>query len=75
MVKMVKVGMNDEEFNLLLNFVMKHRQVHTLVVSHNRLTEQSLEMILSFNRMSDQLKNVYLSKNHINNIKAKNTLL
>jgi|JI6StandDraft_1071083.scaffolds.fasta_scaffold05013_15 hypothetical protein len=49
-VKFVNVGLTDENFNLLLCLVQKHKRVETLVASSNHLTEKCLEMLLNFCR-------------------------
>jgi hypothetical protein len=45
-LKFVKTNLQDDQFNILLNFVMKNPGVHTLVVSSNQLTDDSLDMLV-----------------------------
>lgn len=66
----MKTNLRDEQFNVLLNFVCRNSSVHTLVVSSNQLTEDSLDMLLAFLE-TNSLKSVYLSKNYVNLLKAK----
>lgn len=70
MVKFVKTGLTDQQFNDLLNFTI-HSKVTTLVLSSNCLGEISLDALLNFTRLNSTLKNVYLSKNQINPLKGK----
>lgn len=70
MVKFVKTGLTDQQFNELLNFTI-HSKVTTLVLSSNNLGEISLDALLNFTRLNSTLKNVYLSKNQINPLKGK----
>lgn len=70
-VKFVSVALTDENFNLLLCLVEKHKKVETLVASSNHLTEKSLEMLLNFCRQYNHLRTVYLGRNYISQLKAK----
>lgn len=62
--------MNDEQLNILLNFLLKGR-VKALVLSGNNLTDICLDALLNFVSLNSELKNVYLPKNYINILKSK----
>jgi len=49
-VKFIGVDLTDENFNLLLCSVEKFKNVTTLVVSNNHLTDVSLQILLNFSR-------------------------
>lgn len=70
MVKFVKTGLNDQQFNELLNFILQSK-VATLVLSSNCLGEISLDALLNYTKMDSTLKNVYLSKNQINTLRGR----
>lgn len=70
-VKFVKVGLTDENFNLLLCSIEKADKVSTLVVSNNTLTEVSLQILLNFSKQKPQLKTVYMGRNFISQQRAK----
>lgn len=70
-MKFVKVGLTDENFNLLLCFVARCERISSLVVSNNYLTEQSVMTLLNFSRLHQQLKSVYIGKNYVNHQRAK----
>ena len=70
-LKFVKCNLQDEQFNTLLNFVLRNASVHTLVVSNNQLSDESVDMLLEFFSANKQLRNVYLSKNHISLLRCK----
>jgi hypothetical protein len=71
LVKFVKVGLTDENFNLLLCYVERAEKVNSLVVSNNQLTEHSLRILSNFARQNQQLKTVYMGKNHISQHRSK----
>ena len=64
-MKLVKVGMVDSQFNLLLCFVAQNSSVKNILVSSNQLTEESLRMVLNFVRKIKQLERVYMNNNRI----------
>lgn len=70
-LKFVKCGLQDEQLNVLLNFVLRNAGVHTLVVSNNQLTDDSVDMLLEFFSANKQLRNVYLSRNHVSLLRCK----
>lgn len=77
-VKLIKTSLSDQQFNILLNFLVRS-QVHTLMLSYNNLSELSLDALLNFVEINQKVKNVYLSKNNISllrgNARAKLNLL
>ena len=75
LVKFVKVGLTDENFNLLLCFIAKAEQVTSLVVSNNYLTEESVMTLLNFCRLHKHLRSVYIGRNYINQQRCKPLLM
>lgn len=71
LVKFVKVGLTDENFNLLLCFIAKAERVASLVVSNNYLTDQSLMTLANFCRLHQHLRTVYFGRNYINHQRSK----
>ena len=69
-VKFVRTGLNDDQLNILLNYLVKSR-VKALVLSANNLTDISLDAFLYFVEVNTRLKNVYLPKNFVNIMKSK----
>ena len=69
MVKLVKVSLQDEQLNPLLNFILNSK-VESLVLSQNGLTEISIDALLHFFEVNSCLKKVYLSTNNISTLKA-----
>lgn len=71
LVKFVKVGLTDQNFNLLLCFIVKAERVTSVVVSNNHLTDESMSTLLNFCRLHQQLKCVYMGRNYINQQRCK----
>ena len=69
-VKFVRTGLNDDQLNILLNYLVQSR-VKALVLSANNLTDISLDAFLYFVEVNTRLKNVYLPKNFVNIMKSK----
>lgn len=67
-LKLVKVGLTDEQLCILLDFI-SDKQIETLVVTSNKLTEGSCRELLE--RDIAGLRNVYLGKNKILRFKVK----
>jgi len=67
-VKLIKVNLTDELLHTLVDAI-KSKAVERLVVSCNKLTENSLPIFL--NRSFPYLKEIYLGKNRINKYRMK----
>lgn len=61
-IKLIKVGLTDQQLHVLVETI-KRKPVERLVLSCNRLTENSLGIFL--NRSFTYLKEIYLGKNRI----------
>lgn len=70
-IKLVKVGMSDCQFNLLLCFVARHENLKNIVVTNNHLTEESLHMLLNFVKKIKQIQKVYMGNNPIKALMGK----
>ena len=68
MLKLVKVGLTDDQLLTLLDF-LGDKSIESLVVTSNRLTETSCEYLIQ--NPIDSLKNVYLGRNKILRFKIK----
>lgn len=66
--KLVKVGLTDEQMPALLGF-LADKSVESLVITSNKLTENSCKDFLHFNVPS--LKSIYLGKNKILRFRVK----
>lgn len=74
-VKLVKVGLRDDHLNILLNFLGRQPSVQTMVVSHNQLTDDSVDMLIEFYKEEERgLKNIYLSKNSISLVRCRHKI-
>ena len=70
-IKLVKVGMVDHQFNLLLCFAARHENLKNIVATNNSLTEESLQMLLNFVKKIRQLEKVYMGNNPIKALPGK----
>jgi hypothetical protein len=69
-VKMVGVGLQDSQFNQLLNYLLKTK-VHSLLLPNNDLQEISLDALVNFTSLHSHLKTVSLQRNNINKLQGK----
>jgi hypothetical protein len=67
-IKLIKVSLSDDLLHTLVDAI-KTKTVERLVVSCNKLTENSLPVFL--NRSLPYLKEIYLGKNRINKYRMK----
>lgn len=72
-LKLVKVGLKDEQFKDLLHFI-KDKRLESLVVTSNLLTEESVVCLGEINAELAGMKNLYLGRNRIHKIKVKDIL-
>lgn len=71
----MKVGLRDDHLNILLNFIARQQSVQTMVVSHNQLTDESVDMLVEFFKDEERgLKNIYLSKNSISLVRCRHKI-
>ena len=70
-VKLVSVGLVDDQVNVLLNFIC-NKPIDSLVLTGNKLTEGCLPMFL--NGKLNYLKELYLGNNRINKVVAKENI-
>ena len=70
-VKLVKVGLSDQQFGYLVDF-LQNKKVESLVVSSNKLTERSCVKV--WEKRLPGVKNLYLGRNKIHKNKIKDQL-
>lgn len=70
-IKLVNVSLTDHQLPLLLEFIAS-KNIETLVLTGNKLTEASLNLFLS--RQLPHLKELYLGKNPINKYRMKENI-
>jgi hypothetical protein len=77
-VKLVGTGLQDGDFNRLLNALV-HTHVHSLLLPGNELQEISLDALANYMALNKHLKVVSLQRNNIHplsgNVRAKMTFL
>ena len=69
MVKLVGTGLQDSQFNQLLNYMIKTK-VHSVLLPNNDLQEISLDALLNFSKMNSNLRTVSLQRNNINKLNS-----
>ena len=69
MVKLVGTGLQDSQFNQLLNYMIKTK-VHSVLLPNNDLQEISLDALLNFSKINSNLKTVSLQRNNINKLNS-----
>jgi hypothetical protein len=47
-VKFVKIGLTDDNLNTLLNFIKNLKNIQSLVITNNLLTDEALNIIDNF---------------------------
>jgi hypothetical protein len=72
-LKLVKVGLNDEQFIEVINY-LKDKKIEILVVSNNKLTDISINTIKYFCQKLEHIKKIYLGSNKIQKSKLKDQL-
>ena len=70
-LKLVKVGLTDEQVGFLIHF-LQEKKVETLVATSNKLTENACKELLCSDIPS--LKNVYLGRNKIFKFKIRDEM-
>ena len=66
-IKLFGTGLQDQQFNELLNYILDTR-VHSLLLVSNDLQEISLDALINFTNLNSCLKTVSLQKNNINKL-------
>ena len=69
MVKLVGTGLQDSQFNQLLNYMIKTK-VHSVLLPNNDLQEISLDALLNFSKINSNLRTVSLQRNNINKLNS-----
>ena len=66
-VRIIKTGMTDYEFDGLLRFLARHQNIETVIVTNNKLTELSLAALQTFKLMHKEssLSQIYLGSNKL----------
>jgi hypothetical protein len=67
-IKLINVGLQDQHLSTIID-VIRNKKVETLVLSGNRLTDNSIVMFL--NKSLPFLREIYLGKNRINKYRMK----
>ena len=68
-VKLVGTGLQDHQFNQLLNYMVRTK-VHSVLLPNNDLQEISLDALINFSSMNSKLKTVSLQRNNINKLNS-----
>ena len=68
-IKLVGTGLQDHQFNQLLNYMVRTK-VHSVLLPNNDLQEISLDALINFSSMNSNLKTVSLQRNNINKLNS-----